>query len=267
MVQPKIAKKIIAVASGKGGVGKSTVALNLALAIKNTGARVGLLDADIYGPSQPMMLGIPETEKPFVSGKMILPIQKFGLQVMSMGFLAVEEAPIIWRGPMVSGILQQFLTQVAWEDLEFLVIDLPPGTGDAQLTLTQQAQIDGAVIVTQPQDVALLDARRGLKMFEKVGVKVLGIVENMSYFAVGAERHYLFGKGGGRKIASELRLPLLQEIPIDPRIASGGDSGNPVVITHPDSGVARCFSELANSVMEFLETGSEAKRETLFLKW
>lgn len=263
----KIARKVIAVASGKGGVGKSTVALNLALAIKNSGLKVGLLDADIYGPSMPMMLGISSEEKPYVSGKMILPLEKFGLKIMSMGFLAGEDAPVIWRGPMVSGILQQFLVQVEWGELDYLVIDLPPGTGDAQLTLTQQAHIDGAVIVTQPQDVALLDARRGLKMFEKVGVKVIGIVENMSFLMIDGQRHPIFGEGGGRKIAAELDLPLLQEIPIDPRIAMGGDSGKPIIEAFPESDTAQCFSRLSNRVMEILESTEKLTTENLFLKW
>lgn len=257
----------LAVASGKGGVGKSTVALNLALAFSKQGLSVGLLDADIYGPSLPTMAQIHE--KPFVRGKMLLPVEKMGLKMMSMGFLATDEAPVIWRGPMVSGILQQFLTQVEWGPLDMLVIDLPPGTGDAQLTLTQQAPLSGAVIVTTPQEVSLADAKRGLKMFQKVNVPVLGIVENMSYFICDqcAKRHPIFLQAGGKRVAEELGIPLLGEIPLDPEVAAGGDSGKPIVTEKPESPAARVFFTVAARLLETLAPGKQIPERELYLKW
>lgn len=262
-------KNIIAVASGKGGVGKSTVALNLALALSKTGAKTGLLDADIYGPSIPMMLSI--LEKPFVRGDKIIPIEKFGIKSMSMGLLMGEETPVIWRGPMVTGILKQFLSQVEWGALDYLVMDLPPGTGDAQLTLTQTAPISGAVIVTTPQEISLMDATRGLKMFQQVNVPVLGIVENMSYFICdGCEkRHNIFREGGGGRIAKELNLPLLAEIPLDPSVALGSDLGEPVVVCKPDSEITKIYRDLAGRVAASLSILSEKKTspQELHLKW
>ncbi len=241
-------KNPIAVASGKGGVGKSTTAVNLALALKHSGATVGLLDADIYGPSLPIMLGI--NERPGMVGQRLLPIERYGLKVMSMGFLITENTPVVWRGPMVHNILQQFLTQVDWGELDYLVIDLPPGTGDAQLTLTQSAPLAGAVIVTTPQDVALADAVKGLSMFTKVNVPVLGIIENMSYFLCPhcSERSEIFGYGGGRRKAEELKVPFLGEVPIVGAIREGGDSGRPVVVAEPDSPASKVYLEVAGAL-------------------
>ncbi len=243
-------KNVVAVASGKGGVGKSTVAVNLAMALQGMGHRVGLLDADIYGPSVPMMLGLEGIDPQSTQ----FPIEKFGLRIMSMGFLVTPEQAVIWRGPMVDKYLRQFLMALDWGQLDYLVIDLPPGTGDAQLTLCQHAPLTGAVIVTTPQDVSLLDARRGLKMFQQVNVPVLGIVENMSYF-VGddGKRYEIFRHGGGRKCAAELGVPFLAEIQIDPRIASCGDSGKPMVMCHPDTPVAAAYRELADKINAGIE--------------
>ncbi|HYB52938.1 MAG TPA: Mrp/NBP35 family ATP-binding protein, partial [Thermoanaerobaculia bacterium] len=212
----------VAVASGKGGVGKSTVAANLALALERLGRRVGLMDSDIYGPSQQMMMGI--SEKPYVNeSNRIVPIERYGVRVMSLGFLMDVDQPVIWRGPMVMKAVEQFLQDVAWGKLDFLVVDLPPGTGDAQLTLTQKIHLAGAVIVTTPQDVSLIDARKGLAMFQKVNVPVLGIVENMSYFVCPqcGHREEIFKHGGGRRTAQALRVPFLGEIPLDPKVAVG----------------------------------------------
>ncbi|MBK7975796.1 MAG: iron-sulfur cluster carrier protein ApbC [Deltaproteobacteria bacterium] len=241
-------KNPIAVASGKGGVGKSTTAVNLALALRHSGATVGLLDADIYGPSVPIMLGI--NERPGMVGQRLLPVERYGLKVMSMGFLITENTPVVWRGPMVHNILHQFLTQVDWGELDYLVIDLPPGTGDAQLTLTQSAPLAGAVIVTTPQDVALADAVKGLAMFTKVNVPVLGIVENMSYFLCPHcnERSEIFGHGGGRRKADELQVPFLGEVPIVGAIREGGDNGRPVVVADPDSAVSKVYLEVAGAL-------------------
>lgn len=238
-------RNIVAVASGKGGVGKSTVACHLALALAKQGSSCGLLDADIYGPSVPMMLGMKG--RPEVQDGKVVPAEVMGLKVISMGLLATDDLPVIWRGPMVANILQQFLGQVAWGKLDYLIIDLPPGTGDAQLTLTQQASLSGAVIVTTPQEVALLDARRGLKMFQQVHVPVLGVIENMSYFICDQcnKRHTIFREGGGKRIAQELGIPFLGEIPIDPKIADGGDQGEPVV--------SQPYLELAKSVATALQ--------------
>jgi len=239
----------IAVASGKGGVGKSTVAANLALALKQSGASVGLLDADIYGPSQQMMMGC--TERPRVTdNEKILPVDGNGVHVMSLGFLIEPDTPVVWRGPMVMKALQQFLEDVEWGDLDYLVVDLPPGTGDAQLTITQQLPLDGAVIVTTPQDVALIDARKGLGMFQKVSVPVLGVVENMASFVCPhcGETSEIFKRGGGRRTAENLGVPFLGEIPIDPEVVVGGDAGAPIVASHPDSTAAKAFTELAAAI-------------------
>ena len=240
---------VIAVASGKGGVGKSTVAVNLALALRKTGATVGLLDIDVYGPSIPLMLGVhgrPEVTEE----RKIVPKRAHDLAVMSIGFLADEKAPVIWRGPMVHGIVQQFLSDVSWGSLDYLVLDLPPGTGDAALTLTQSAPLSGAVIVTTPQEVALIDARKGLKMFERVNVPVLGIVENMSYFVCPTcdTKHALFGEGGGERAAAELGVDLLVRIPLQPDVVVSGDEGRPTVLAHPDSAAAHAFKDLAGVV-------------------
>jgi ATP-binding protein involved in chromosome partitioning len=239
-------KNIIAVASGKGGVGKSTTAVNLALALHAEGAAVGILDADIYGPSQPRMLGVqqkPETR----DGKTIEPIMSFGIQCMSIGFLVDEETPMIWRGPMVTQALEQLLKDTNWRGLDYLVIDLPPGTGDTQLTLSQKVPVSGAVIVTTPQDIALLDARKGLKMFEKVEVPVLGIVENMSIHICsqcGHEEH-IFGKGGGQRMAQQYGVNLLGSLPLDIRIREEADGGHPTVVADPEGRIAASYREIA----------------------
>jgi len=239
----------IAVASGKGGVGKSTVAANLALALQQRGGRVGLLDADIYGPSQQMMMGCRDKPMVSVDGK-ILPVDGHGVHVMSLGFLMDPDTPVIWRGPMVMKALEQFLGDVDWGELDYLVVDLPPGTGDAQLTLTQQVPLDGAVIVTTPQDVALIDARKGLAMFQRVNVPVLGVIENMSSYVCPScgHREDIFKSGGGRRTAEQLGVPFLGEIPIDPAIVVGGDAGAPIVLSHPDSAASRAFRDTAETI-------------------
>src|SRR5437868_6851221 len=241
-------KHVIAVASGKGGVGKSTVATNLALAFHMLGRRVRLLDADIYGPSIPMMMGIQDVFDPNTAQ---FPLDKYGIKLMSMGFLVKPETAMIWRGPMVHKYLTVFLTQVPWGELDYLVIDLPPGTGDAQLTLTQTAPLSGAVIVTTPQDVSLIDARKGLEMFNQVHVPVLGIVENMSYFmGEDGKRYEIFRHGGGQKLAAAAGVPFLGEIPIEPKVAECGDQGDPIVHKYPDSAVAKAYLALATTVSE-----------------
>ncbi len=239
-------KNIIAVASGKGGVGKSTTAINLALALVAEGATVGILDADIYGPSQPRMLGItgqPESR----DGKTLEPMSNHGLQAMSIGFLVDEETPMIWRGPMVTQALEQLLNDTNWTSLDYLVVDLPPGTGDTQLTLAQKVPVSGAVIVTTPQDIALLDARKGFKMFEKVEVPVLGIVENMSTHICtqcGHEEH-IFGEGGGGRMAQQYDVDFLGALPLDIRIREETDGGKPTVVAEPDSRISQIYREIA----------------------
>lgn len=239
-------KNIIAVASGKGGVGKSTTSANLALALAAEGATVGLLDADIYGPSQPQMLGIsgrPES----LDGKSMEPMEAHGIQAMSIGFLIDTDTPMVWRGPMVTGALEQLLRDTKWRDLDYLVIDLPPGTGDIQLTLAQKIPVTGAIIVTTPQDIALLDARKGLKMFEKVSIPILGIVENMSTHICskcGHEEH-IFGAGGGELMAKDYNVDLLGSLPLDMSIRMQADSGKPTVTADPDSKVANIYKEIA----------------------
>ncbi|APZ43988.1 iron-sulfur cluster carrier protein ApbC [Acidihalobacter ferrooxydans] len=239
-------KNIIAVASGKGGVGKSTTAVNLALALAAEGARVGILDADIYGPSQPRMLGIdgkPETK----DGRMLEPMENYGLKAMSIGFLIDAETPMIWRGPMVTQALEQLLNETRWGDLDYLVIDLPPGTGDIQLTLSQKIPVSGAVIVTTPQDIALLDARKGLKMFEKVEVPVLGIVENMSIHICSKCGHEerIFGEGGGQRMADDYHVEFLGALPLDIRIREQADGGKPTVVADPQGRVTEIYREIA----------------------
>jgi len=239
-------KNIIAVASGKGGVGKSTTAVNIALALAAEGANVGILDADIYGPSQPQMLGIsgrPDSE----DGKSIEPMQAHGIQVMSIGFLVDNDTPMVWRGPMVTGALEQLLRDTRWKDLDYLIIDLPPGTGDIQLTLAQKVPVTGAIIVTTPQDIALLDARKGLKMFEKVGIPILGIVENMSTHICskcGHEEH-IFGAGGGIAMCTDYNVDLLGALPLDISIREQSDGGIPIVIKEPNSQIANIYKEIA----------------------
>jgi ATP-binding protein involved in chromosome partitioning len=242
---------IVAVASGKGGVGKSTTAANLALALKTLGLRVGVLDADIYGPSMPRMLGI--SGRPGTSdGRTLQPLENYGVVCMSMGFLVAEDTPMIWRGPMVMSAIQQMLRDVAWGELDVLVVDMPPGTGDAQLTLAQQVPLTGAVIVSTPQDIALLDARKGLNMFRKVDVPVFGIVENMSYFLCPhcGERSEIFSHGGARREAERLGTEFLGEIPLDIVIRETSDGGQPIVISHPESAHAKVYVQIAARVWE-----------------
>jgi len=243
-------RNIIAVASGKGGVGKSTVAVNLALALAAEGASAGILDADIYGPSQPMMLGIQGQRPTSPDGKALAPMVAHGVQAMSIGFLIDMEQPMVWRGPMVTQALEQLLRDTQWKDLDYLIVDMPPGTGDIQLTLAQKVPVTGAVIVTTPQDIALLDARKGLKMFEKVKVPILGIVENMSTHICsncGHEEH-VFGAGGGEKMAREYGITVLGSLPLDIRIREQADSGNPSVVADPDSPAAKTYREIARKV-------------------
>lgn len=277
---------MIAVASGKGGVGKSTVAVNLALALAKLGHNVGLLDIDIYGPSLPTLLGIKE--RPAVRERRIVPIQAAGLRLMSLGFLMEDDTPVIWRGPIVTGIIRQFLQDVDWSGVDYLIVDMPPGTGDAQLSLAQTVPVDGAVVVTTPSDLALIDAARGLQMFRTLDVDVIGLVENMSYHvwpgleaareavsALRAEgkassekldalervleeqgRLYLFGEGGGRREAERLGIPLLGEIPLDGRVRAGGDRGEPIVLGDAQSPVTAAFLELAKRVTDVKPLGA-----------
>jgi ATP-binding protein involved in chromosome partitioning len=259
--QPEILQGVrfkIAVASGKGGVGKSTVSTNLSLALRSLGYTVGLLDADIYGPSQQMMLGIQGRPQIDERDEKIMPMENHGVKTMSLGLITDPDTPVIWRGPMVMKALDQFLTDVKWGELDFMIIDLPPGTGDAQLTLTQKVPLTGAVVVTTPQDVALIDARKGLAMFRKVNVPVLGIIENMSYYICGhcGERTEIFGHGGGKKTAEMLGVPFLGEVPIDPKVVVGGDSGEPIVILDPESAAAQAFVQLARQVAAQVESGT-----------
>ena len=249
-------KHIIAVASGKGGVGKSTVAVNLALSLSRLGLKVGLLDADIYGPSLPRLLNI--TEKPQSDGHTLLPIERHGIKTMSIGFLVKEDEAMIWRGPMVQSALTQMLNDVAWAPLDVLVLDMPPGTGDAQLTIAQRVPLKGAVIVSTPQDMALIDAKKGIAMFNKTQVPILGVVENMSMFVCPdcGSAHAIFGHGGARETAEKLRVPFLGEIALVPRIRETSDSGQPVSVSAPDSAEAKSFLDLAKQVAASLETAA-----------
>jgi len=240
-------RNIIAVASGKGGVGKSTTAVNLALGLAHDGASVGLLDADIYGPSQPQMMGLSHEKPTSPDQKTMIAPEAYGIKVMSIGFLVDVEQPMVWRGPMVTQALVQLLETTRWGDLDYLVVDMPPGTGDTQLTLSQRVPVSGAVIVTTPQDIALLDARKGLRMFQKVAVPVLGVVENMSTHVCsncGFEEH-IFGAGGGRRMAEQYGVDLLAELPLDIRIREQADGGKPTVVTEPDSNLGRAYIDLA----------------------
>ena len=258
-------QSMIAVASGKGGVGKSTVAANLAVALQRAGATVGLCDADVYGPSQGTMFGVDERPEADEERRLI-PIEAYGVKLMSMGLLTNKETPVIWRGPMASKLIQQFMGGVAWGELDYLIIDLPPGTGDVQLTLTQSVPLTGAVIVTTPQDVARNIAEKGLRMFEPVQVPVLGVIENMSYFECSHchERTHIFSQGGGQKISAELALPFLGQIPIEPEVVVTGDEGEPIVVRNPESAVSRAYVEIAKrlaaavSVVKY-ESGSSMK--------
>ena len=240
-------KFTIAVSSAKGGVGKSTFATNLALALKKANCKVGILDADIYGPSIPKMLGI--NEKPKSDGQKLDPVVKFDIQCMSIGFLTDQETPMIWRGPMVTSAIRTFTQKVNWKDLDFIIIDMPPGTGDTQLTLSQEIKMDGAIIVSTPQEVALIDVKRGIKMFDKLGVKVLGLIDNMSYFIGDDNKKYnIFGEGGVKKTAQEFKKEFLGEIPISPDVGKYADSGKPIVEAHPENEISKIYLMLANKI-------------------
>ena len=247
-------KNILAISSGKGGVGKSTVAVNVAVALAQSGAKVGLLDADIYGPNAPTMLGLSSaqiTVRQGEQGEVLEPAFNHGVKLVSMGFLIDRDQPVIWRGPMLNGVIRQFLYQVQWGELDYLIVDMPPGTGDAQLTLTQAVPMAGAVIVTTPQTVALLDSRKGLKMFQQMQIPVLGIVENMSYFIppdMPDKQYDIFGSGGGEKTAQELGVPLLGCVPLEISLREGGDNGIPIVIASPDSASAKALQAIALTI-------------------
>ncbi|MBQ61886.1 MAG: iron-sulfur cluster carrier protein ApbC [Gammaproteobacteria bacterium] len=245
-------KHVITVASGKGGVGKSTVAANLALALLAEGHACGLLDADIYGPSVGIVMGVAEDTKPEIQGEMLVPVTAHGLQCMSMSFLASDRTPAVWRGPMAAGALQQLLTQTIWQDIEYLVVDMPPGTGDIQLTLAQRVPIDGAIVVTTPQDIALLDARKGIEMFRRVEVPVLGIVENMSTHICSSCGHEeaIFGTDGGEKIAREYGTKLLTQLPLSLSVREQIDAGKPTLVAEPEADVSQMFRHLARQVVE-----------------
>ena len=247
-------KNIIAISSGKGGVGKSTVAVNIAVALAHVGAKVGLIDADIYGPNAPTMLGLADasvTVRQGAQGEVLEPAFNHGVRLVSMGFLIDRDQPVVWRGPMLNGVIRQFLYQVTWGDLDYLVVDLPPGTGDAQLTLAQAVPMAGAVIVTTPQSVSVSDARRGLRMFQQLQVPVLGIVENMSYFIppdMPDKQYDIFGSGGGEKMAQELGVSLIGSVPLEITVRQGGDQGLPIVIEQPESASAKALIDIAKSI-------------------
>jgi len=246
-------KKVIAVSSGKGGVGKSTIAVNLAIALKNLKYNVGILDADIYGPSIPKMIGILEKPKS-EDGINLIPIKKFDLQCMSIGFMVSEETPMIWRGPMVASTIKTFANKVLWDNVDFLIIDMPPGTGDALLTFSQEIDIDGAVIITTPQDIAIIDVKRGIEMFKKTNVKILGIIENMTSFTSddGVE-HFIFGKDGGKNIANKFNIELLGQIPININLRKNSDEGSPFVDQFKDDKVSKLFLEIANKITKIIK--------------
>ncbi len=254
-VEPKVFKKnpiigtkfTIAISSAKGGVGKSTFATNLALALKQIGCKVGLLDADIYGPSIPKMFGIDE--KPKSDGQKLDPVIKYDIQCMSIGFLADQQTPMIWRGPMVTSAIKTFTQKVNWKDLDFIIVDMPPGTGDTQLTFSQEIKMDGAIIVSTPQEVALLDVKRGIKMFDKLGVKILGLVDNMSFFKGDDDKKYhIFGEGGVRKTAEEFNKNFLGEIPLNSDVGKTGDNGKPIVEDNPDHEISKIYLDFANKI-------------------
>ncbi len=258
-------RNILAIASGKGGVGKSTTAANLALALAAQGARVGLLDADVYGPSQPLMMGLAGERPNSVDGKRIEPLRAYGVEVMSIGFLIDPDQPMVWRGPMVTQALMQLLGDTSWGDLDYLVVDLPPGTGDIQLTLAQRVPVSGAIIVTTPQDIALADASKGLQMFRKVAVPILGIVENMAMHvctACGHEEH-IFGAGGGEKMSRDYGVPVLGSLPLDVRIREQADSGRPTVVADPEGRLAGAYGRIARRAAAILAAGAGAAFPTL----
>tara|TARA_Y100001970_G_scaffold166549_1_gene203716 strand:+ start:212 stop:1036 length:825 start_codon:yes stop_codon:yes gene_type:complete len=240
-------KFTIAISSAKGGVGKSTFATNLALALKKVGCKVGLLDADIYGPSIPKMFDI--NEKPKSDGQTLIPIMKYDIQCMSIGFLADQQTPMIWRGPMVTSAIKTFTQKVSWKDLDFIIVDMPPGTGDTQLTFAQEIKLDGAIIVSTPQEVALIDVKRGIKMFDKLGVKILGLVDNMSYFkGDDGKRYPIFGEGGVKRTADEFSKEFLGEIPIDPQVGKQGDLGKPIVESNPENKISQIYIDFAKKI-------------------
>lgn len=263
--QPKLpipgVQNIIAIGSGKGGVGKSTVAVNLAITFAKLGYKVGLLDADVYGPNVPLMMGISET--PHAVGQRIQPLEAHGVRLMSMALLNPGDKPLVWRGPMLNSVIQQFLRNVDWGELDYLVIDLPPGTGDVQLTLIQTTPLTGAVVVTTPSDVALEDARKAVNMFEQVREQVLGIVENMSYLEHNGEKLYIFGKGGGARTAERMKVPLLAEIPLDARTREMGDSGQPIATLREPNAQVAIFERLAHTVIEKAEATKQRARPTI----
>jgi ATP-binding protein involved in chromosome partitioning len=263
--QPKLpipgVQNIIAIGSGKGGVGKSTVAVNLAISLAKLGYAVGLMDADVYGPNVPLMMGVRDA--PHAVGQRIQPLKAHGITLMSMGFLNPGDKPLVWRGPMLNSVIQQFLRNVDWGNLDYLVIDLPPGTGDVQLTLIQTTPLTGAVVVTTPSDVSLEDARKAVHMFEQVREQVLGIVENMSYLEHNGEKIYVFGQGGGARTAELMKVPLLAEIPLDPKTREGGDSGQPIaILKEPNAQVTR-FEQLARTIVERAEASKHKQRPTM----
>tara|TARA_B100001057_G_scaffold399569_1_gene410505 strand:- start:651 stop:1460 length:810 start_codon:yes stop_codon:yes gene_type:complete len=240
-------KFTIAISSAKGGVGKSTFASNIALALKEIGCKVGLLDADIYGPSIPKMFGI--NEKPKSDGQKLEPIEKYGIQLMSIGFLTDQQTPMIWRGPMVTSAIKTFTQKVNWKNLDFIIVDMPPGTGDTQLTFSQEIKLDGAIIVSTPQEVALMDVKRGIKMFDKLGVKILGLVDNMSFFIGDDGKKYkIFGEGGVKKTAEDFNKNFLGEIPINPIVGVAGDNGKPIVEENPNHETSKIYFEFANKI-------------------
>jgi ATP-binding protein involved in chromosome partitioning len=252
---------VVAVSSAKGGVGKSTVAVNLACALSEDGRRVGLLDTDVYGPSLPTMIGV--SDRPQVVGESkIAPLEKHGIKLMSMGFFVGDHTPVIWRGPMVTGLIRQFLKDVEWGELDIMVIDLPPGTGDAQLTLVQNVPLSGGVIVTTPQRVSLNDVERGVAMFHQVNTPVLGVVENMSAYVCPqcGKEHALFGRGGGARIAETFGVPLLGQIPLVPEVRTGGDLGNPIILDQPGHPVSRIFAEIGQSILRVLDSTRQETR-------
>ena len=240
-------KFTIAISSAKGGVGKSTFASNIALALKKIGLKVGLLDADIYGPSLPKLFSI--NEKPESDGKTLIPIKKYDIQCMSIGFLTDEQTPMIWRGPMVTSAIKTFTQKVAWKDLDFIIVDMPPGTGDTQLTFAQEIKMDGVIIISTPQEIALQDVKRGIKMFDKLGTKIIGLIDNMSFFvSEDGKKHEIFGKGGVEKTAKEFNKDFLGEIPIYPEVGKYGDQGKPIVESEPDHEISKIYLELAKKI-------------------
>jgi len=254
-IQPKTFKKnpipgtkfTIAISSAKGGVGKSTFATNLALALKKVGCKVGILDADIYGPSLPKLFSI--NKKPESDGKTLIPINKYDIQCMSIGFLTEEQTPMIWRGPMVTSAIKTFTQKVSWKDLDFIIVDMPPGTGDTQLTFSQEINMDGVIIVSTPQELALQDVKRGIKMFDKLGVKIIGLIDNMSHFVGDDGKKYsIFGEGGVKKTAAEFKKEFLGEIPIDPEIGKQGDLGTPIVESNPDHKISKIYLSFAEKI-------------------